>query len=70
MNKLITGHDYGEVFGLTKESGKKMIYNGGDSWTGLLADGTGQTMDSPATTAKVVAYISNHVDMRNGGRND
>ena len=54
-DKLEIGHDYGAIFGLKKENGQKLIYNGGISWTGIQGDQE-KTMDSEDTTLKVLAY--------------
>jgi hypothetical protein len=54
--QLEIGRDYYTVFG-DSGSGRKLVYNGGHSWTASNGSQT-QTTDSPATTAKVVEYVS------------
>ena len=55
--ELKIGKNYGEIFGLDEKSGKKMIYNGGISWTAI--DGEKQmTMDSQKTTDNALKYIN------------
>lgn len=57
MKSLIIGKNYGGVFGLDSNKGKKMIYNGGDNWIGINGDKT-QSLVSPQTTQKVLEYIN------------
>jgi hypothetical protein len=57
MKTLEIGKNYGECFGLDPAAGKKMIYNGGDSWTGINGEKS-QTMESPKTTASAIEYIN------------
>lgn len=57
MKALEVGKDYGFCFGLDADKGKKMIYNGGDSWTGVNGEKT-MTMDAPKTTAGAMEYIN------------
>lgn len=54
--KLELGRNYYTVFG-DAGSGRQLIYNGGHSWTAVNGAMT-QTTDSPATTAKVLAYVN------------
>lgn len=58
MKTLEIGKDYGFCFGLDADKGKKMIYNGGDSWTGVNGEKT-MTIDSaPKNTAGALEYIN------------
>lgn len=57
MKNLEIGKNYGEIFGLDEQKGKKMIYNGEISWTAI--DGDKQmTMDSQKTTDNAIEYIN------------
>jgi len=61
LDKLVVGHNYIGCF-LGDDAAAKgfgMTYNGGDSWTARKPGTPDMTMDSPATTAKVIAYTSN-----------
>ena len=40
MKTLEIGKDYSGIFGIP--AGCKMIYNGGNSWTGVKPDGSGK----------------------------
>lgn len=55
--KLEIGKDYGSIFGLKKEEGQKMIYNGGISWTAIQGEQQ-MTKDSQATTDNALNYIN------------
>jgi hypothetical protein len=57
MKNLEIGKNYGGIFGLNADSGKKMIYNGGDRWTAVKGEQS-QTMDSAKTTAAALEYIN------------
>jgi len=53
--ELIVGKNYGGIFGLPED--KKMIYNGGISWTAV--DGEREMMvDSQKTTDNALKYIN------------
>jgi hypothetical protein len=57
MKQLVVGKDYGCIFGLSENSGKKIIYNGGISWTAIDGERT-MTKDSQKTTDNALEYIN------------
>jgi hypothetical protein len=54
---LVSGKDYGFVFGLDSNKNQHMIYNGGISWT-AKDNGREMTIDCQKTTDKVIEYIN------------
>lgn len=59
MKQLEIGGNYGEIFGLEAEKGKKLIYRGGDMWQGIdTQKGVDKTIESAGTTAKALEYIN------------
>jgi hypothetical protein len=55
--ELVVGKDYYSIFGTDETGNKKMIYNGGISWTAI--DGERQmTKDCQRTTDKALEYIN------------
>ena len=55
--QLKIGKDYYEIFGDSENGKKKMIYNGGISWTAKDGDRE-MTMDSQQTTDNALEYIN------------
>jgi hypothetical protein len=67
MKTLVIGENYGAAFGIDADGRDgmpigQMIYNGGNSWTAKSPKGE-RTLDSEATTIKVLAYYGNSVMM-------
>lgn len=56
MKELEIGKDYSGLFNMP--SGCKMIYNGGNSWTGVKPDGSKKTMESEKQTLAAIEYIN------------
>ena len=55
--QLIIGKDYYPIFGNDTSGKKKMIYNGGISWTAIDGDRK-MIIDSQPTTDNAIAYIN------------
>lgn len=61
MNKqLVVGKDYGFAFGVTSDDNVKreLVYNGGNSWSGVENGVVNVTMDDSDLTAGALAYIN------------
>ena len=56
MKTLEIGKDYSGIFGIPV--GCKMIYNGGNSWTGVKPDGSEKMMESEKQTKSAIEYIN------------
>jgi len=56
MDKLIIGKDYGFVYGLDKNKGQKIIYNGGVSWTAINGN-LKETIECQETTSKMIEEL-------------
>ena len=56
MKTLEIGKDYAGIFGIP--AGCKMIYNGGNSWTGVKPDGSEKMMESEKQTKAAIEYIN------------
>ena len=56
MKTLEIGKDYAGIFGIP--AGCKMIYNGGNSWTGVKPDGSKKVMESEKQTIAATEYIN------------
>ena len=65
MDKLEIGHNYIGCFlgDDAADRGLAMIYNGGDSWTARKPGIADMTKDNAATTAKVLVYVSQRIEM-------
>jgi len=57
MKELIVDKDYYSIFGQDQSGSKKMIYNGGISWTAIQGNRT-MTMDSQKQTDSAIEYIN------------
>ena len=56
MKTLEIGKDYSGIFGIPANC--KMIYNGGNSWSGVKPDGSEKTMESEKQTKAAIEYIN------------
>jgi len=54
---LLVGKDYYEIFGNDTTGNKKLIYNGGISWTAIMGNQS-MTKDSQQQTDTAIAYIN------------
>jgi len=55
--ELVVGKDYYSIFGSDETGTKKLIYNGGISWTAIDGDRT-MTQDNQKMTDKALDYIN------------
>lgn len=57
IKQLVVGHDYGSIFGLDKDKGQHMIYNGDISWTAKNGDSE-RTLNAGTQTKRAIDYIN------------
>jgi hypothetical protein len=55
--ELVIGKDYYEIFGSNTTGSKKLIFNGGISWTAVMGDKS-MTKNSQQQTDAAVKYIN------------
>jgi hypothetical protein len=55
--ELEIGKDYGFAFGLNKDAGQSLVYNGDNEWIGTQGEQS-QTLSCEKTSEKALTYIN------------